>query len=149
MGGKSGKYEPRPCGYRESEAFEELGEGQCGCSRKNKEERHKLALNFSSGQQETLKGCELLRGECVHVGWEVDSGLNRFAPQDPSDHSRRRCQGPEGRLGGEQEATAGIPGRDAEAWTRLVAQSWRGAKGSIRGIDPAGLEAWRGLVFIE
>lgn len=55
MGGKRGKYVPRPCGYRENEAFEELGEGQCGCSRKNKEEGHRLALNFSSEQQETLR----------------------------------------------------------------------------------------------
>lgn len=66
----------------------------------------------------------------MHVGWEVDGGLNRFAPQDHSDRSRKRFQGRGGNEEVNKEATAGILVRDAEARTRLVAQSWREVNGS-------------------
>lgn len=36
VGRKRGKSVPRPCGDRDNEAFEELEEGQGGCSRKNR-----------------------------------------------------------------------------------------------------------------
>lgn len=66
----------------------------------------------------------------MRVGWEVDSGLNRCAPEDHSDQSRKRFQWLGGNEEVNKEATAGVLVRDAEAQTRLGAQSWREVKGS-------------------